>query len=78
MMLSNGVQVRLGRREIDQRTELFLGVVADLITGRSKDIDYVDMRYSNGFTIGWKDGGNTPIENPEQVDQEMLASRGTP
>ena len=77
MMLTNGVEVRLGRREVDQRTELFLAVVADVITGRSKDIDYVDMRYSNGFTIGWKDGANTPISDPAQTEQEMLASRGT-
>ncbi len=77
MMLTNGVQVRLGRREVEQRTELFIAVVADVITGRSKDIDYVDMRYNNGFTIGWKDGGNTPIADPVQSEQEMLASRET-
>lgn len=77
MILTNGVEVRLGRREIDQRTDLFLAVVADVITSRSKDIDYVDMRYNNGFTIGWKDGANPPITDPEQTEQEMLALRGT-
>lgn len=75
MMLTNGVEVRLGRREVDQRTELFIAVVAVVITGRSKDIDYVDMRYNNGFTICWKDGGNTPIADPSQAEQEMLAAR---
>jgi cell division protein FtsQ len=75
MMLTNGVEVRLGRREVDQRTELFIAVVADVITGRSKDIDYVDMRYNNGFTICWKDGGKTPIVDPSQAEQEMLAAR---
>jgi cell division protein FtsQ len=77
MILTNGVQVRLGRRETDERTDLFLAVVADLITGRSKDIDYVDMRYSNGFTIGWKDGASSPVSDPEQAEHEMLALRGT-
>ncbi len=77
MMLTNGVEIRLGRREVDERTDLFLAVVADVITGRAKDIEYVDMRYSNGFTIGWKEGGNTPVTDPEQTEQEMLASRGT-
>jgi cell division protein FtsQ len=67
MMLTNGVEVRLGRREVDQRTELFIAVVAD--------VDYVDMRYNNGFTICWKDGGNTPIADPSQAEQEMLAAR---
>ncbi len=77
MTLTNSVEVRLGRRGIDQRTELFFAVVADVITGRSKDIEYVDMRYNSGFTIGWKNNGVTPTTNPESVQQEMLASRGS-
>lgn len=77
MTLTNNVEVRLGRREIDQRTNLFFAVVADVITGRSKDIKYVDMRYNHGFTIGWKNDGVTPTTNPELVQQEMLASMGS-
>jgi len=77
MTLTNGVSVRLGRREVDYRTDLFLAVVAEVISGHSKDIDYVDMRYNNGFTIGWNDG-NVPHADPQPEDQEMLASRGTP
>lgn len=75
MTLANGVEVRLGRRDVNERTELFVGVVADVITGRAKDIEYVDMRYSNGFTIGWRDGADTPVANPQIAEQEMLASR---
>ena len=75
MMLTNGVEVRLGRREVDQRTELFFAVVADVITGRSKDIDFVDMRYNNGFTIRWKDDSKTPNDDPGKAEQEMLAAR---
>ncbi len=74
--LANGVDIRLGRRDIDQRTDLFVGVVADVITGRAADIEYVDMRYLNGFTIGWKDGANAPASDPDEGDEEMLASRG--
>ncbi len=76
MSLQNGVEVRLGRREIDARTELFLDVVADIISGRAAEIDYVDMRYSNGFTIGWNNGSQTPVTDPEQESSKMLASRG--
>ncbi|MCK5324560.1 MAG: cell division protein FtsQ/DivIB [Woeseiaceae bacterium] len=78
MTLANGVEVRLGRRDIDSRTALFLDVVANIITGRAADIDYVDMRYGNGFTIGWKDGATTPVTDPQQTEQKMLASRGAP
>ncbi|MDX1508937.1 MAG: cell division protein FtsQ/DivIB [Woeseiaceae bacterium] len=76
MTLANGIEVRLGRRDVDERTDLFIDVVADVITGRAKDIDYVDMRYSNGFTIGWVDGVKTPVTEPGDAEKEMLASRG--
>jgi len=76
MTLHNGVEVRLGRRDVDARTELFLDIVADIITGRAADIEYVDMRYSNGFTIGWNNGSRTPVEDLEEDMDEMLALRG--
>ncbi len=76
MTLANGVRVRLGRRHVAERTELFLDVVADIITSRAADINYVDMRYSNGFTIGWKDGLQTPASDPSGSNEAMLALRG--
>lgn len=77
MTLLNGVEVRLGRRDVDARTDLFLDIVADIITGRAAEIEYVDMRYSNGFTIGWNNGSRTPVESPEEELDEMLALRGS-
>ena len=76
MTLHNGVEVRIGRRDVDERTELFLDIVADIITGRAAEIDYVDMRYSNGFTIGWNNGSRTPVDDPDERIDEMLALRG--
>ena len=76
MTLANGIEVRLGRRNVAERTDLFLDVVTDIITSRAKDIDYVDMRYGNGFTIGWNIGSRTPVGDPERSEQEMLAARG--
>jgi cell division protein FtsQ len=77
MTLQNGVEIRLGRREIEDRTELFLDIVADIITSRAADIQYVDMRYSNGFTIGWNNGSNTPVTDPDQNADNMLALQGS-
>lgn len=65
MDLANGVTVRLGRRQVDERMERFLRVAAPVIAGRAADISYVDMRYSNGFSIGWRDG--VPRDSPRQV-----------
>jgi cell division protein FtsQ len=77
MTLGNGIAVRLGRRDVAERTNLFLDVVADIITGRAADIEYVDMRYGNGFTVGWKGGEKAPVDDPQQAGRKLLASRGT-
>lgn len=56
--LDNGVTVRLGRRDVDARFERFVAAGLPLVGERSGDIDYVDMRYSNGFAIGWRTGND--------------------
>jgi cell division protein FtsQ len=76
MTLGNGIEVRLGRRAVAERTSLFLDVVANIVSARATDIKYVDMRYGNGFTIGWKGGSQTPVRDPERAEQKMLAARG--
>ena len=77
MTLGNGIEVRLGRRAVADRTDLFLDVVADIITGRAMDIEYVDMRYGNGFTIGWKGGSQTPVSDPERASRNARSQRNT-
>lgn len=77
MTLSNGINVRLGRRDTDERTDLLVGVVADIVAGRAADIEFVDLRYSSGFTIGWKEGASPVTEDPDQTTEKMLASWGT-
>ncbi|HZF26002.1 MAG TPA: cell division protein FtsQ/DivIB [Steroidobacteraceae bacterium] len=55
--LSNGISVRLGRRQVDDRLDRFIQAAVPTIGGRAEDIAYVDMRYSNGFAVGWKRAG---------------------
>jgi cell division protein FtsQ len=54
--LSNGVLVRLGASHVDERFGRFVAAAASLVEQRSADIGYVDMRYGNGFAVGWKSG----------------------
>ncbi len=56
--LANGVTVRLGRRQVDERFEKFMSSALKLVTQRGEEISYVDMRYTNGFAIGWR--GSAP------------------
>jgi cell division protein FtsQ len=62
--LDNGVQVRLGRQQIDSRFERFVLVAAKLVSQRAADIAYLDMRYSNGFAVGWKTGAGHLTQPP--------------
>jgi len=73
LTLTNGIGVRLGRRNVDDRANLFLDVAAGIVASREAEIDFVDMRYSNGFTIGWKDDTRSPSQVAEPRATGMVA-----
>lgn len=52
--LENGVEVRLGRRDVDARLRRFLETAWPALRTRTEEIEYIDMRYTNGFAVGWK------------------------
>jgi cell division protein FtsQ len=60
MDLDSGVTVRLGRREVEERLDRFIRTASQVIAHRLTDINYVDMRYSNGFAIGWRNALTPP------------------
>jgi len=71
MDLDSGVTVRLGRREVDERIERFIRTASQVIAHRLSDITYVDMRYSNGFAIGWRNAQTptaAPAKHPDDSD----------
>lgn len=53
LTLANGVGVRLGRQDVHGRLERFLRVASPMVAARSGEVSYVDLRYSNGFSVGW-------------------------
>ena len=57
MDLDSGVTVRLGRRDVEERLERFIKTTSQVVAHRWSEINYVDMRYSNGFAIGWRNQG---------------------
>jgi cell division protein FtsQ len=56
LVLGGGQEIRLGRRDIDGRLYRFFEVVAPTLAAELKRIAYVDLRYTNGFAVGWRDG----------------------
>jgi cell division protein FtsQ len=58
LLLANGVTLRLGRENVDERFERFITAAVRIVASRSAEIAYVDLRYANGFAIGWRTGSS--------------------
>jgi cell division protein FtsQ len=67
--LDNGVNVRLGRSQVEDRYQRFIAVALRMVSERATDISYVDMRYTNGFAIGWR---GSPTRLARSTDKEDL------
>jgi len=67
LQLDNGVSVRLGRKQVDERAARFAAVALRMIAQRPADIAYVDMRYTNGFAIGWR-SGSTRVAGDNSIE----------
>jgi cell division protein FtsQ len=52
--LGNGIVVRLGSHDMPQRLARFYSAFDRVVADVVDEVSYVDMRYTNGFTIGWK------------------------
>jgi cell division septal protein FtsQ len=54
IFLYSGININFGSRNIDNRIKTFFKIYKKLKSSDLKKIRYIDMRYSNGFSIGWK------------------------
>ena len=71
MDLDSGVTVRLGRREVEERIDRFIHTASQVISHRLTEVMYVDMRYSNGFAIGWRNSAvpaSAPSKRSDDTD----------
>jgi len=65
--LANGVLVRLGRLGVTERIDRFLRVAGPLVAQRPAEIRYVDMRYTNGFSVGWNSRSALAVASQEDA-----------
>jgi len=54
IQLVGGMSVRIGREDIDARIDRFFDVAVPALSGDLGRVNYVDMRYPNGFAVGWR------------------------
>ena len=62
--LNNGIRVRLGSRVVERRLERFFVALDRVVASATQTVDYLDMRYTNGFAIGWKEPGPARTGEP--------------
>ncbi len=52
--LDGGLVLHLGRQDAQARASRFCDVVLVALAPRLRQVAYVDMRYTNGFAVGWR------------------------
>lgn len=64
--LSNGVSVVVGRNRIDDRIERFARYALPVLRDEFVNITGVDMRYTNGFVVSWKEKSEKNVETGKE------------
>ena len=52
--LRGGQRIRVGRRDVEQRLDRFFQLAAPLLMDEFNRVSHVDLRYTNGFSVGWR------------------------
>jgi cell division protein FtsQ len=71
LQLSNGISVRLGAKAVGDRLDRFFAALDSAVTLKLEQVDYIDMRYPNGFAIGWKAQKPLRAESEEGVQPNV-------
>ena len=53
MFLEDGQEIRLGQNGVTERLDRFFTIVAPTLVSKFARVRYVDLRYINGFAVGW-------------------------
>ncbi len=54
LTLDNGMILQIGHKDILTRLDHFVKVYPKIVGERAKDVESVDLRYSNGVAVRWK------------------------
>lgn len=65
--ISDGIRVKLGRQAVEQRLERFIALASPMVAQRLAEISHVDMRYTNGFSVGWNNARSSLAVAPTET-----------
>ena len=63
LTLANGIEVVLGRDQVNERFERFMTVYQERLVSRANEVQRVDARYSNGVAVKWKQSDTASGKN---------------
>lgn len=55
LVMENGIELRLGRNNMYERLQRFASVYRNNFQSETRKIEHIDMRYTNGFAVAWKE-----------------------
>lgn len=55
LTMKNGLELRLGRKNMHERLQRFASVYSNQFQTETRKIQHIDMRYTNGFAVAWKE-----------------------
>ena len=55
LQFAGGLSVRIGRDDVSSRIERFFNIAVPSLAGDMERVAYVDLRYPNGFAVGWRE-----------------------
>ena len=53
MMFNNGIKMHVGYKDVLTRISHFVKVYPKIVGERANDVEYIDLRYSNGMAVRW-------------------------
>jgi len=53
--MTTGLELRLGRKQMHERLHRFVSVYKSNLETEKREIKHIDMRYTNGFAVAWKE-----------------------
>jgi cell division protein FtsQ len=63
----NGLLLQLGRRDVIPRLTRFVQLYPDLLAQQGRHPETVDLRYTNGFTVNWRQDDEQASQGDRQV-----------
>ena len=65
LSLASGAVIHAGRESLEARLQRLLDVYPDTLAGRMDAVERIDLRYSNGFAVAWRESASdtTTTEN---------------